>query len=146
MSKEDLAYIAGLFDGEGCISIDGELKLRVCIMNTNSDIIYWVKEIFGGHTYLKPKNQAQNKDNYEWKVTGNKAVKVIRTLFPYLRIKKEEAIIALRFGKTLKPLGQQYRPIPPHIRLERIWLRNSLKLLRKPIIKTGFMPKKLGID
>ncbi len=60
MKDIDLAYIAGLVDGEGCIMITKENRLyteakhgyrfwlQVKITNTNKAVLEWVKDLFGG--------------------------------------------------------------------------------------------------
>jgi hypothetical protein len=62
MNEVDLAYAAGIFDGEGSVSIihtktghtkaDGSIyrhyRLQVCVVNTNPILCQWLKETFGG--------------------------------------------------------------------------------------------------
>ena len=54
MNKTDLAYIAGLFDGDGCITINnhqatGYGSLRCILTTTDEATVIYLKEEFGGH-------------------------------------------------------------------------------------------------
>ena len=46
-TKEELIYIAGFFDGDGCVSTSGR-RLRVSITNTVRDPLVLVHRFFGG--------------------------------------------------------------------------------------------------
>ncbi len=44
LSESERAYIAGIFDGEGCVykSFTKSFHIRLCIVNTYSDLINWL--------------------------------------------------------------------------------------------------------
>ena len=113
-SAQKRSYLAGLIDGEGCISIHRThslrysnlfvLNLRVCIKMTNKQGIELAQEYYGGTINIK-RRFAKNpnwSDIYEWELRANKAERFIRSIYPFLRVKKEHGKIALEFRKLYK--------------------------------------------
>ena len=43
-----LAYVAGLFDGEGSVGVGIDYKVRITLCNTDEKVIKWLKSLFGG--------------------------------------------------------------------------------------------------
>lgn len=108
LDELELAYLAGFFDGEGTITIhhrNAETKqnwYRVCasVSSTNKEMPCWFKELFGGSvsTQLRGENR---KDIYTWQVTSLAAVRFIEVIKPHLRMKSQQAEIALDFQETI---------------------------------------------
>ena len=103
-----LAYLAGILDGEGYISIhrlkkakDKEYKSYVPIVTiqmTDFQPVRLFKRIFGGFYAEYPKQLKSGKVVYVWSVHTHKNVQIVLTaLLPYLQIKKKEAKFALIF-------------------------------------------------
>ena len=96
-NKQDLSYLAGFFDGEGCISILKSTKgnwnpayfLQAQIGQKYGNILDWVKENFGGNVYKKR--------DQTWIVTNFKAYEFIKLITPYLKYKKPQAELAIKF-------------------------------------------------
>lgn len=100
--ESEVAYIAGLFDGEGNINIykvertssKGPVyDLTIAIYSTNREVIDWLYGLFGG--YVQTKNHLKNsgykshwKECYSWRLSSNQAQDFLRLVYPYLRIKK----------------------------------------------------------
>jgi len=102
MTKEEIAYIAGIIDGEGCISLasrcDSSYRYvtpTVQVSNTHLSLLDWLKELFGGTVDVRKDNRPNRKQCNTWRVAGNKARFVIKLILPYLRIKKDQANIAM---------------------------------------------------
>jgi len=105
--KNLLAYVAGIVDGEGCITItniggnyDSKKFLGVAIEvgNTNPWIAQFLEMNFGGHHYTKKfKNNPTWKPCHYWKVTSKSAVEFLKIILPYLQIKKPQAELAITF-------------------------------------------------
>lgn len=132
--KTKYAWSAGIIDGEGCIGIWSNKKtLTVHATNTDKRILLRLKEIFNvGDIYIRlRKDRPNNLPCGKWIVTGKKAYNVLKKIKPYLISKKEEAEIAIRFGKTINRntlKNREYRKI----------LINNLKIIKgnkKNIIK-----------
>lgn len=98
-SSNLLNYMAGFFDGEGCIIITKKIKgsyyvVEVTIGNTNKKPLLLFKKYFDG-TLLTAKRREHYKIIYTWRIQAKKAEKFLRAITPYLIIKQKKAIIAL---------------------------------------------------
>ncbi len=101
--QTDLAYIAGIVDGEGCICIiklrSGNFSLRFSVKMVNPSAINLIKEKFAGSVYpvacVPPR-----RPKYDWKVCTKDAAIILGCLLPFLRVKKDQAIVALSFAET----------------------------------------------
>ena len=107
MKKTDIAYVAGIIDGEGNISLVHQsnttksLIAVVTVHNTNEWLIQWLHLAFGGHTYVTDDGYEEKgwKPIHRWRVTSMQALDVLELVYPYLRLKKPQAEIAIRFLK-----------------------------------------------
>jgi len=107
MSEIELAYAAGLFDGEGCVSInkvrqkqyvrDG-YQLRCSISITHEPTSFWFQERFGGSHKLIARKNARN--YWQWVLVARKARTFLEAVEPYLVIKKEVAGHGMAFQKA----------------------------------------------
>jgi len=89
----NLAYVAGLMDGEGSIGFTrsrSAMVPRVSITNTNIDILNDLKEAFGGYITPLSRSKAKWKQAYAWVINNTKAVDFVALLEPWLRIKHEQ--------------------------------------------------------
>tara|TARA_R100000426_G_scaffold4173_1_gene6573 strand:- start:115 stop:477 length:363 start_codon:yes stop_codon:yes gene_type:complete len=97
--KIDIRYIAGFFDGEGCITFSEIQKynptmkrrypcttIRMEASNTDFNIIKDIHNYFKiGHVInLKPRKKGY-KPQLRWQLTHRQAEKVIKKLLPYMR-------------------------------------------------------------
>ena len=87
-TKEDLIYLAGIIDGEGCVKINRQARCE--ITNTSKELIDWLYNTFGGHTYTT-KQITSRKLQYRWVLRKLEIKKLLPLVLPYLKIKKEEA-------------------------------------------------------
>jgi hypothetical protein len=109
VSEGDLAYLGGLFDGEGCVSIRKrgdrwEAELR--IVNTCLPVLMWVVSLTGGPICRRPKFGA-GKDSFEVRLAHRRAERWGAALVPYLRIKQDEVALLLEFRKTITRNSRQ---------------------------------------
>lgn len=105
-----IAYIAGFFDGEGCVRIkqsnqnENSYYIIAHITNSNRAILEHVQDLFGGA--IRKVEKKVNKTTYSWCITSAEAVDFLETLSPFLREKLEEARLAIRYHAekgNLKP-------------------------------------------
>ena len=104
-----VGYIAGLIDGEGSININHKKRqywLTVDIATTSYPCAQWLKSIIGGHIRISDKPNEKHKTGYHWTVTSRQALCLLQLMLPYLRIKKEEALVAIRFQKRMKQINK----------------------------------------
>ncbi len=131
VTKEELFYIAGFFDGEGCVNLQmNESKkygeLTVCISNNHCGILRYIQSIFNGRIH----NTRSYGYTPEWRCESKKAVFFLESVLPYLRIKRRQAELAIEFQKTVikgmihRKNGTFTRQIPDEILQKRQTLVN----------------------
>lgn len=111
MKVTDLAYLAGLFDGEGTISCsitetkkgNKALHKQLSIFNTNFTLITWIISRFGGTIHSRKRNKVW-KEEHQVKWSAEDGYWLLRAVLPYLVIKREQAelYLALHETKTTK--------------------------------------------
>ena len=109
-SEADIAYIAGLFDGEGSIyfarrpekkkkhngdgyrtSISQRISMEITM--TDRSVLQWVHEVLGFGTLVKKPRKGLRKDGtkylmqWKWRCTFRDAYYVCMLLFPYAHTK-----------------------------------------------------------
>ena len=88
-----LSYLAGIVDGEGCITQQNK-SWRVQIAMTDKMLIEWIGT-FGG-TVRKRKTTGNHLPIWRWLLMRQAEVaEFLYALLPYLKVKREQAIIAL---------------------------------------------------
>lgn len=104
-----IAYIAGFFDGEGCVRIKqsnqhgNSYYVIAHITNTNQAILKEVQDLFGGT--IRRQEKGVNKTIYNWQITSAEAVDFLRTLVPFLREKLTQAHYAISFHERKGTMG-----------------------------------------
>lgn len=109
--SETEAYTAGLFDGEGCVSLGqrGEAYLlQVVVVNTHKPVLDWLHSIWGGRVYLlKTGGNPSAKGRpahwspcWEWYLNRPDMQPFLSAIEPHLIVKKRPVLIALEFLKT----------------------------------------------
>lgn len=138
MTDLDASFLAGFFDGEGCVRINSRVaspkskrlnyQVQVVIGHTNKPILDWIAGLFGGN--VLPRKSARNvKQQWFWCVYGDKARTFLQTISPHARIKREEVILALRFLSELK--GAPSVKLDPEIYLEQQKVEKQMKFLKQ---------------
>lgn len=130
-SRNELIYIAGFFDGEGCIHIyksrSRGFTLQVSAANTDRQVIQFICDRFGGRIH-----RLQKKGNRKpcWRVdlVARRANHLLTALLPYLRVKKDQAELALEFQKSM---SKYERPLTNDTISYRESLRIRLKELKE---------------
>ena len=101
MSDLELAYLAGFFDGEGCVHINrpdrqGRMSLLIRVTQTDPAVLLTYEARWGGTIYSGD-NGANRKTIWSWTAHSNVAAGVLRDLMPYLRVKVAQAELGIRF-------------------------------------------------
>lgn len=119
----DLAYLAGLIDGEGCLSISRVgnygYGASIIIKMTNEEVIKWVHINFGG-CLSKESRKAPQETIYSWQLnTRAEILNLLRALQPYLKVKKVNAKVvagfclrfpdARRLGVVKEDISEKYK-------------------------------------
>lgn len=104
-----LAYMAGLFDGEGNLQFrnrdNGSVGCKLAVYSTTSDVMNWVHKTFGGSLrwdHARTKRRGWKPIGI-WEIYRAQDVgRLLSALLPYLIIKRSLALDALRhFEKAL---------------------------------------------
>lgn len=101
MSEAEIAWFAGVFDGEGSIvSPSGagvQYSLRIVIYNTSYELLDRILEVTGtGMIHDRPLREAHHKQCGIWASYGNNAREILRQTLPWLIVKREKAHEALQ--------------------------------------------------
>lgn len=100
----DLAYLAGIIDGEGCIKIAKAKSrhtgrpqhwLQLEVSQKDGRLMSWIHNNFGGKVIEVSKNTSIQ--HYRWTLLENQAIAIIKEVLPFLTVKKEQAKIAIMF-------------------------------------------------
>jgi hypothetical protein len=118
MKKEELAYIAGFLDGDGCVMLqlvyrhDYKLgyQIRASIVfyqkTQYKDFLFWLKEklLFG---YIRDRKDGMS----EYTIVGIKSVEgVLLTLKPYIRLKRKQVDLTLLVLSQMPGQGRHMTP------------------------------------
>lgn len=96
-------YMAGLFDGEGCVCItkSGGRKshgLRVSVAMTHAEVLQEIPKYYGGKVYGKYFRDNPNwKPQLQWGLSGQEAIEFLNRIYPFLIVKKPHAEVAFQF-------------------------------------------------
>lgn len=86
------AYVAGLFDGEGCIWWDG--TPRISITSCNPNYLGQIKRRFGfGRVRLASRPSWPSRASFQYQASGRNALKFLTQIQPFLREKRYQANI-----------------------------------------------------
>ena len=110
MSHPNRAYIAGLFDGEGCVKLyarkrksdpstySPEFSLTVEISNTNKKVFMPYKNKYGGSIFSRT---GTNGPIYIWSLWSNVAKHFLLDVLNYSIIKRNQINLAIKFQENL---------------------------------------------
>uniref|UniRef100_A0A6M3L7F3 Putative HNH homing endonuclease n=1 Tax=viral metagenome TaxID=1070528 RepID=A0A6M3L7F3_9ZZZZ len=115
VSEIDLAYAAGIIDGEGTIYITpqhGYLILCVGVHMTTSEVPVWLRKTFGGGLSKHGSQNKKHKDSWRWGLTAKSAIAFLEEVYPFLKLKKPQVEVARVFQGTIK-YGIHNRWNPP---------------------------------
>ena len=132
MTKAERGYLAGIIDGEGCIGIQKSksgIQLKVGIFNTERSLLEWIQRRFGG-TICDRLHQDGNKVEYNYTFYGHRALDMLRTVYPYLVVKRKNAQLAFLYGMTLQPLKSSEK-LKPEVLKTRLKYYNLMKFYNK---------------
>lgn len=111
-TTEELAWLAGFVDGEGYVGLPQygsstktthyKYSPRLSIGNTNKKVIEYIVNKFGGTIYEQKCKKKQYKKVWCWRLYSKKAAYILKLIYPYLKVKKENADIIFEFIKLLQ--------------------------------------------
>ena len=112
MTECELAYAAGILDGEGCISgtfssTKRMAYVRVSVQQKHPDLIDWLHQTFGGMKAVRPtrENILGFSGGYVWQLDNRQVFRFLEKVLPYLILKRRQAELALAFESTMPGQG-----------------------------------------
>ena len=106
-----MRWIAGYFDGEGCVEYYKDTP-RLRIGNTHLPTLVYIQRCLGG-TVSAQVLRANQRPFFKWSVHGKNALHVASLLIPFLREKKDQA--ELIFQIRALPKGER-GPLCDHLK------------------------------
>lgn len=102
-----IQYLAGFFDGEGCIQIvrtnekkHPQYDLRIMVANTHEGVLRRLVEAFGCGCISHRRQRAHWRMCFFWVCSCRDAEHVLKLIAPYLIVKREQVRIALDVQKV----------------------------------------------
>ena len=168
MSEVDMAYIAGLFDGEGSIHFkrgtekkkkhkgkgyrtSNSLRLSMEITMTDESVLRWVLEVLGVGTLNKKPRKGLRKDGtkylmqYRWRCTFRDAYYVCKLLWPYAHTKLPKIQQVLEHYSEHKTMEGNAKIIKFIARDENVHLAGTTTII-KNMLKEDSDYKKIQKD
>lgn len=135
MNELEKAWLAGFFDGEGCLHVTerkpcGRMAPQVHIANCNKPVMEHVARLLGAEDKLRKVNTRAGW-RCRWHVAVCGAERILRLLDdiqPYLVCKQEEATVFRAILETYSRPG--VHPIPAEVIARRLELKERLRSVR----------------
>lgn len=124
-TDEDLIYLAGFLDGEGCFSIHRQ-KIIITCANCYKPIIDWLKQEFGGVVNKREARKETHRVCYSWRVVSGDACALLEQIVPYLREKQSQALLLLEYQKLTR-YPKKDRKVSSYVIEERKRLEKLIK-------------------
>lgn len=132
MNEIGLAYIAGFFDGDGCVTIirhknklsSGGYAYYLKVEIAQKIMLYLFEELL--ETYGGKIRQTKQPAHF-WGILGDKAVTFLQDILPYLRIKQREAKVGIEFQARIKHDGRPLSDFEITEREKLYWKMRELK-------------------
>lgn len=96
LDREQLSYLAGFFDGEGCVSParHGTLSIQVSVAQKHPEVLRLYEAHWGGGIYK------HKTGGYAWTCCSKVAVTFLEDIMPFLIEKREVALLGVQLGSS----------------------------------------------
>ena len=146
-SESELAYFAGIIDGEGCFAMHKRRGSTICgtqlqVGNTDLILMQWIHRHFGGTLKLEKRSNPKHQHVWRWTAAATDLDLIIRSLIPYLLVKKRQGELFLAYRATLNDVAQpgpRYRGVAystkrksEEVKQERLRIHAELDALKRP--------------
>jgi len=114
MKETDLAYIAGLIDGEGYIGIkkstyksrvikdmvNPEYHERIQIRMVDEGAIKFIVHLFGGSYYRENPRSVKGRPLFCYQASDFKASNIVKTIYQFLKVKRRNAELIMKLRQS----------------------------------------------
>lgn len=140
----EMAWMAGIVDGEGCITISKQrregrpslaFRTSITISNTNLKLLEPFVKWWGGGIYSPRQANSKWRQTFTWHCSNGVAVKFLESIMPYLKGKRRQAELVLEFEHNKKRYkrtvyrGKGSAPLSEEETKYRDGLRDEIKKL-----------------
>lgn len=107
----DLAYAAGIIDGEGSIgwykpkASKATYRVRVSVAMTDIEGPSHMADVFGGRVFEQGRKTGTGKTMYVWQLTCKNAANALELVEPYLKVKRGKAALAIDLARRMQTPG-----------------------------------------
>jgi hypothetical protein len=117
----DINYLAGFFDGEGCITKGGDstISIRVTQLAEHREPLDEFKKRYKGNI---SNTGNKNRPCLRWALNGTKAIKFLKDIFPLCVVKKRHIQLALCLLYMIKYRKEKNAPVDSG----ELWLRRRI--------------------
>ncbi len=142
----DRAWMAGLIDGEGCVSVvavqpttgvNESHSMRLQVRMADAEAVERVVAITGMSNVTYDLDTGQgNRPAQQWKISGDKAADALADIYPFLTVKRRQAIIGWNLQRLKDGIVTgRGQPIPAENMAKRRLLHDVLRKLnqREPV-------------
>lgn len=116
LTTEDLAYMAGFFDGEGSITIHQNYRpsprgkspnhtLQVGIGNIDPRVLTWIHSHFGGSFTIRRRRSPRHRIVAQWIIRCSKAALFLEAIRPFIRMKRDQVDVGIAYQHTKSMRG-----------------------------------------
>lgn len=138
LSETEKAYLAGFFDGDGCVSISKYFSdrtptpiysLTVIISQSDQDFVEEIKRLCGGGSIHVNRNVPikYKTPHYTLRISAVLAEIFLREILPYAKHKKGQIEIALKFRETFENTKRIDSKLLPEVIKKREHYRQLLR-------------------
>lgn len=107
ISKTDITYIAGFFDGEGCVcTMSSSHRLSISMCQKFPNVLYHIHKIIKLGRVRKRHSYTRLSSTHYLTITNQKQIKsFIDLILPYSIVKKNQLKVAMKIVKLTKNSG-----------------------------------------
>jgi len=102
-----MSYLAGIFDGEGCVSITkkkprleeihSQYEVYLSVAMCDEAVPRFFQNVFGGSLQKRPirDNRPRTRPIWQWSICSRKCLVIMKELLPYVLIKRPQLEVAI---------------------------------------------------
>ena len=115
MDEVEKAYLAGIIDGEGTVTLMKHHKNEtplpfIGIANNNLELLRWIKAKVGGNICSKKKRLSHHADSFVLNIKQDRALRVLNEIKKFLIVKRRQAELITEEYKKVTPRSGRYTP------------------------------------
>jgi hypothetical protein len=116
LTEVEIAYFAGIIDGEGCFSLRPQVGLgdavyvaALSVGNTDARLMQWIHQRFGGSLQLESRSNPKHQPVWRWVASSTDIDQILQRVLPYLVVKQRQAELFVAYRATLNTVATSKR-------------------------------------